>query len=57
MENRAQVVASASPLSTTLRVPPMPKVDVSAVPVRVGTGYPDPFNDACAGRTRRCLGA
>jgi uncharacterized cupin superfamily protein len=34
----------------------MPKIDVSAVPLRVGTGYPDPFNEACAGRTRRRLG-
>ena len=34
----------------------MPKIDLSAVPVRVGTGYPQPFNDACAGRTRRRLG-
>jgi uncharacterized cupin superfamily protein len=34
----------------------MPKVDLSAIAVRVGTGYPDPFNDACAGRTRKRLG-
>jgi len=34
----------------------MPKIDVSAIPVRVGTGYPNPFNDACAERTRRRLG-
>jgi len=34
----------------------MPKVNVSAVPVRVGTGYPEPFNAACAGRTRKRLG-
>jgi uncharacterized cupin superfamily protein len=34
----------------------MPKVDISAVPVRVGAGYPDPFNEAFAGRTRRRLG-
>jgi uncharacterized cupin superfamily protein len=34
----------------------MPKIDVSAVPLRVGTGYPEPFNAACAGRTRRRLG-
>ena len=34
----------------------MPKIDLSSVPVRMGTGYPDPFNDACAGRTRRRLG-
>ncbi|MCB9651692.1 MAG: cupin domain-containing protein [Deltaproteobacteria bacterium] len=34
----------------------MPKIDLAALPVRVGTGYPEPFNDACAGRTRRRLG-
>jgi uncharacterized cupin superfamily protein len=34
----------------------MPKINVSAVPVRVGTGYPEPFNDPCAGRTRKRLG-
>jgi len=34
----------------------MPKIDISAVPERIGTGYPDPFNDACAGRTRKRLG-
>jgi uncharacterized cupin superfamily protein len=34
----------------------MPKVDLSAVPVRSGTGYPEPFNAACAERTRRRLG-
>lgn len=34
----------------------MPKIDVSAVPTRVGTGYPEPFNDPCAGRTRKRLG-
>jgi uncharacterized cupin superfamily protein len=34
----------------------MPKIDLSAVPVRKGTGYPDPFNEPCAERTRRRLG-
>ncbi len=34
----------------------MPRIDIAAVPVRVGTGYPEPFNAACAGRTRRRLG-
>lgn len=34
----------------------MPKIDLSVVPVRKGTGYPDPFNEPCAGRTRRRLG-
>jgi uncharacterized cupin superfamily protein len=34
----------------------MPRIEQSTVPVVVGTGYPDPFNDACAGRTRQRLG-
>lgn len=34
----------------------MPKIDVSAIPVRVGVGYPEPFASACADRTRRRLG-
>jgi uncharacterized cupin superfamily protein len=34
----------------------MPKIDVSAVAVRVGTGYPEQFNAASAGRTRKRLG-
>lgn len=34
----------------------MPKIDLSVLPVRLGTGYPSPFNEACAGRTRRRLG-
>ena len=34
----------------------MPKIDVDAIPKRVGTGYPEPFNAACAGRTRQRLG-
>jgi uncharacterized cupin superfamily protein len=34
----------------------MPKIDISAIPTRVGTGYPEPFNKACAGRIRRRLG-
>lgn len=34
----------------------MPKIDVSSVPMLVGTGYPDQFNAACAERTRRRLG-
>jgi uncharacterized cupin superfamily protein len=34
----------------------MPKVDLAKVPVRVGTGNPHPFNEACAGRTRQRLG-
>jgi uncharacterized cupin superfamily protein len=34
----------------------MPKIDLAAVAVRKGTGYPDPFNEPCADRTRRRLG-
>lgn len=34
----------------------MPKIDLSAVPVRSGAGYPEPFDAACAERTRRRLG-
>lgn len=34
----------------------MPKIEVSAVPMRVGAGYPEPFDEPCAGRTRKRLG-
>jgi uncharacterized cupin superfamily protein len=34
----------------------MPKIDLSSLPVRKGTGYPDPFNEPGAERTRRRLG-
>src|ERR1700755_3280518 len=34
----------------------MPKIDIAAIPVREGCGYPAPFDQACAGRTRRRLG-
>ena len=34
----------------------MPKISLSEVPVRMGTGYPSAFNDVCAGRTRQRLG-
>jgi len=34
----------------------MPKIDISAVPVRKGSGYPAPFDAPCATRTRRRLG-
>ena len=34
----------------------MPKIDLSAVPVRQGSGYPAPFDQPCADRTRRRLG-
>ena len=34
----------------------MPKIDLSAVPIRKGSGYPAPFDQPCADRTRRRLG-
>ena len=34
----------------------MPKIDLSAVPIRKGSGYPDPFDAPCATRTRQRLG-
>ena len=34
----------------------MPKIDVSEVPVRKGTGYPQAFSGPCADRTRQRLG-
>jgi uncharacterized cupin superfamily protein len=34
----------------------MPKVDVAAVPARMGSGYPPPFTAPCAARTRQRLG-
>ena len=34
----------------------MPKIDLTAVPVRKGSGYPPPFDAPCADRTRRRLG-
>jgi uncharacterized cupin superfamily protein len=34
----------------------MPKIDIAAVPARKGSGYPPPFDAACAARTRRRLG-
>lgn len=34
----------------------MPKIDLAAVPVRTGSGYPAPFDAPCAARTRRRLG-
>ncbi|MBX3586354.1 MAG: cupin domain-containing protein [Ramlibacter sp.] len=34
----------------------MPKVDLSKIPVRKGVGYPAPFHEPCAERTRRRLG-
>jgi uncharacterized cupin superfamily protein len=35
----------------------MPKVDIASVKVRTGTGYPPPFDQPCAARTRQRLGA
>ena len=34
----------------------MPRIDIVAVPVRTGSGYPPPFSAPCADRTRRRLG-
>lgn len=34
----------------------MPKIDLTAIPVREGSGYPAPFHGPCADRTRRRLG-
>ena len=34
----------------------MPRIDIAAVPVRKGSGYPPPFDAPCAARTRRRLG-
>ena len=35
----------------------MPKIDPKSVPARKGSGYPVPFDEPCAERTRRRLGA
>ena len=34
----------------------MPKIDLAAVPIRTGSGYPNLFAAPCATRTRRRLG-
>ncbi len=34
----------------------MPKVDIAAVPARLGSGYPAPHDAPCASRVRRRLG-
>ncbi|MGO4124067.1 cupin domain-containing protein [Inquilinus sp. YAF38] len=34
----------------------MPKIDITAVPERKGTGYPAPFDAPCADRIRQRLG-
>ena len=34
----------------------MPMIDLAAVPVRSGSGYPSPYDAPCGARTRRRLG-
>jgi len=34
----------------------MSRLDLSSIPVRTGTGYPDPFAEAVNGRSRQALG-
>jgi uncharacterized cupin superfamily protein len=34
----------------------MPKLDIAAVPIRKGSGYPPPFDAPCSARTRQRLG-
>src|SRR5262249_25833616 len=34
----------------------MPKIDLAAVPKRMGVGYPAPFHEPCAERVRQRLG-
>ena len=34
----------------------MPKIDISSVPERLGSGYPPPYDEPCASRTRRRIG-
>jgi uncharacterized cupin superfamily protein len=34
----------------------MPKIDIDAIPKRLGSGYPPPFDEPCRGRQRRALG-
>jgi uncharacterized cupin superfamily protein len=34
----------------------MPKIDIDAAPLRVGSNYPPPFDAPCRGRHRRALG-
>ena len=34
----------------------MPKIDISALPLRTGTGYPEPLRDMVKGRERKGLG-
>ena len=34
----------------------MPRIDITSVPARQGSGYPKPFDAPCSARTRRRLG-
>jgi uncharacterized cupin superfamily protein len=34
----------------------MSKLDLNVIPLRTGSGYPAPFHEICAGRTRQALG-
>jgi uncharacterized cupin superfamily protein len=34
----------------------MPRIDLATVPARRGSGYPPPFDEPCAARTRQRLG-
>jgi uncharacterized cupin superfamily protein len=34
----------------------MPKLNISAIPQRTGSGYPEPFHNICTGRIRQALG-
>ena len=34
----------------------MPKLDLTAIALRTGSGYPAPFHQICAGRIRQALG-
>jgi uncharacterized cupin superfamily protein len=34
----------------------MPRIDVSALPIHRGSGYPAPFHEPCTGRSRQRLG-
>lgn len=34
----------------------MTKIDIARAPIQLGSGYPSPFDTACAGRIRHALG-
>src|SRR5690349_24632702 len=44
------------PCPSSLRRLPMPKIDLAAVPKRIGCPYPAPFDKPCAERVRQRLG-